>query len=90
MGTMQDTQNPLTPSAARLTGAQRVQAYTARLLASGGARIPSGYLTPEQATMLADLLASGYAQTQSGVIVAALCDAHKKMCRAAKKPSVNR
>jgi len=76
-----DTNTTPDAQAPRLSGSERVQRYTQRLKAKGGARIPSGYLTPEQAQQVAELLASGYASTQSGVVVAAIRDAHKKMQR---------
>ena len=76
-----DTHTTPDTKAPGLSGSERVKLYTKRLKASGGARIPSGYLSQEQARQLADLLASGYASTQSGVVVAAIADAHKKMQR---------
>ena len=84
MQTTLDTHTTADPKAPRLSGSERVQRYTQRLKDKGGARIPSGYLTPEQAQQVADLLASGYASTQSGVVVSAIRDAHRKMQRSKK------
>lgn len=62
-----------------LTNLQRVKKSNAALVARGGRRVPDGFLQPEPAQALADLLAAGYAQSAVGVIAAALIDAHKKI-----------
>lgn len=43
--------------------------------------MPAGYLQPDDARALADLVTSGYAPSPLAVIVAALRDAHKKIQR---------
>lgn len=62
----------------------RVAASRERLKAAGGRAIPRGMLQPDAAQALAELLAAGYAPSETGVISAALLDAQKKMNRAAK------
>lgn len=46
--------------------------------------MPSGMLKPDAAQALAQLLTAGYADSEAGVIAAALLDAKKKMERAPK------
>ena len=43
--------------------------------------MPSGFLQPDAALALADLVASGYGASPVAVISAALLDAHKKIAR---------
>lgn len=62
-----------------LTNSQRVKLSNQALLARGGKRMPAGYLQPETAKMLRELVDAGYAQSPLAVIVAALHDAHKKI-----------
>lgn len=66
-----------------LTPAQRVRRAEKALLERGGKRIPSGYLQPDAAQALADLVASGYADSPVAAISAALLDAQKKVQRTA-------
>ena len=63
----------------------RVAASRERLKAAGGRAIPRGMLQPDAAQALAELLAAGYAPSETGVISTALLDAQKKLNRAAKK-----
>jgi len=44
--------------------------------------MPSGYLQPGDARILAELISAGYAPSPLEVITSALRDAHKKMSRA--------
>ncbi len=60
---------------------QRVAESRARLIEAGGRSIPRGMLKPDAAQALADLVAAGYAATETGVIAAALLDAQKKLRR---------
>lgn len=71
--------NETTP--APLTPSQRVIKANKALIARGGQRMPAGYLQPDTASVLADLVASGYATSPVAAIVAALHDAHKKVKR---------
>lgn len=73
-----DTPTPSTPP---MTTSQRVIKANKALLAKGGRRMPGGYLQPDAAQALADLVASGYAPSPLAAIVAALHDAHKKVKR---------
>ena len=61
--------------------ADRVRRANAALKARGGRRMPNGYLQPDVAQALADLVASGYAASPVAVISLALLDAQKKMAR---------
>ena len=69
----------MTKQTTPMTGAQRVKAFNTRLKERGGCRIPSGYLEPSHAGMLAALLASGYGGTSTAVIARAIQEAHEKM-----------
>jgi hypothetical protein len=53
----------------------------AALKARGGRRIPSGYLQPEEAQALDELIKAGYAASPLAVMKSALLDAHKKVKR---------
>lgn len=61
--------------------AQRVRDSEKALKARGGRRMPSGFLQPDAALALADLVASGYALSPVAVISAALLDANRKITR---------
>lgn len=63
------------------TNTQRVLRANAALIKRGGRRMPSGYLQPDAAKVLAELVTSGYGPSPVAVIVCALFDAHKKMAR---------
>jgi len=45
--------------------------------------MPNGFLQPDAAIALIDLVAAGYAPSPVAVISAALLDAHRKIARAA-------
>lgn len=60
---------------------ERVRASRERLKQAGGRAIPRGMLQPDAAAALADLLAAGYAGTETGVISTALLDAQRKISR---------
>ena len=47
--------------------------------------MPSGYLQPDDARILAELIESGYAMSPLAVITTALRDAHKKINRADRR-----
>jgi len=64
------------------TPSDYVRTSNARVLAAGGRRMPSGYLQPGDARILAELISAGYAPSPLAVITSALRDAHKKMSRA--------
>ena len=64
-----------------LTPSQQVIKSNQALIARGGRRMPAGYLQPESAKILAELVSAGYAASPVAVIVAALHDAHKKIKR---------
>ena len=59
----------------------RVAASRERLKAAGGRAIPRGMLQPAAAQALADLVATGYAESPVAVISAALLDAQRKISR---------
>ena len=63
------------------TPAQRVRKAQQALKERGGRRMPSGYLQPDAAQALADLVASGYGASPVAVISAALLDTQKKVKR---------
>ena len=63
------------------TPSQAVIDSNRALIARGGRRMPAGYLQPGDATILRELVDSGYAPAPLAVIVAALRDAHKKIKR---------
>ena len=63
------------------TPAQRVRKAEQALRDRGGKRL-SGYLQPDAAQALAELVASGYALNPVAVISAALLDANRKIARA--------
>ena len=60
---------------------QRVRDSEKALKARGGRRMPSGFLQPDAALALADLVAAGYAPSPVAVISAALLDAQMYMAR---------
>lgn len=60
---------------------ERVRASRERLKLAGGRAIPRGMLKPDAAAALAALLTAGYADSEAGVISAALLDAQKKIRR---------
>jgi len=62
-----------------------VRTSNARVIAAGGRRMPSGYLQPDDARILAELIESGYAMSPLAVITTALRDAHKKINRADRR-----
>lgn len=64
-----------------LTPYERVTRANAALIDRGGRRMPSGYLQPEEAKALAELLAAGYAPNVVACIATAIKDAHKKIKR---------
>ena len=66
-----------------LTLAQRVRRAEASLKERGGRRMPNGYLQPDAAQALDDLVATGYALSPVAAISAALLDARKKAKRKA-------
>ena len=66
-----------------LTLAQRVRRAEASLKERGGRRMPNGYLQPDAAKALDDLVATGYALSPVAAISAALLDARKKAKRKA-------
>lgn len=66
-----------------LTPAQRVRRSESSLKERGGRRMPNGYLQPEAAKALDDLVANGYALSPVAAISAALLDARKKAKRKA-------
>ena len=55
-----------------LTASERVRRANAALVARGGRRMPDGYLQPDAAQALADLVATGYAPSPVAVIAKAL------------------
>lgn len=61
----------------------------AALLARGGRRMPGGYLQPDAAKALNELVEAGYAPSPLAVIVAALFDARRKIDRNACVPIKN-
>jgi len=63
------------------TNSDYVRTSNARLIAAGGRRVPSGYLQPGDARILAELISAGYATSPLAVITSALRDAHKKISR---------
>lgn len=63
---------------------ERVKRSKLALIERGGRAIPRGMLQPDAAQALAELLAAGYAPTESGVIATALLDVQKKLRRTAK------
>ena len=63
------------------TPSQAVTDSNKALIARGGRRMPAGYLQPGDATILRELVDSGYAPAPLAAIVAALRDAHKKIKR---------
>jgi len=63
------------------TPAQRVRKAQQALKERGGLRMPSGYLQPDAAQALSDLVASGYGASPVAVISAALLDAKRKITR---------
>jgi hypothetical protein len=69
-----------------LTPSQRVMRANAALIEKGGRRMPGGYLQPDAAQALADLIAAGYAGGAVAVISAALLDAQRKLGRASPSP----
>jgi len=72
-----NTDTPTRPQ----TTSERVLKANKALLARGGKRMPGGYLQPDAAQVLAELVASGYAPSPLAAIVAALHDAHRKIKR---------
>lgn len=62
-------------TARTLTAAQRVKRSQGALIARGGRRMPSGYLQPEAAQALSDLVATGYAPSPVAAISKALLSA---------------
>ena len=66
-----------------LTLAQRVRRAEASLKERGGRRMPNGYLQPDAAQALDDLVTNGYALSPVAAISAALLDARKKAKRKA-------
>lgn len=66
-----------------LTPAQRVRRAEASLKERGGRRMPNGYLQPDAAKALDDLVTTGYAPSPVAAISAALLDARKKAKRKA-------
>ena len=64
-----------------LTPAQRVRRAEAALKERGGRRMPDGHLQPDAAQALADLVATGYAESPVAVISTALLDAQRKISR---------
>ncbi len=72
-----NTDTPTRPQ----TTSERVLKANKALLARGGKRVPGGYLQPDTARVLAELVASGYAPSPLAAIVAALHDAHRKINR---------
>jgi hypothetical protein len=62
-----------------------VRTSNARVIAAGGRRMPSGYLQPDDARILSELVDSGYAKSPLAAITSALRDAHKKISRADKR-----
>ena len=74
---MTNKPTPLTPS-------QRVQRANRALIERGGRRMPGGYLQPDAAQQLEELLEAGYASSPVAVIATALRDAHKKILRNTK------
>jgi len=72
-----NTDTPTRPQ----TTSERVLKANKSLLARGGRRVPGGYLQPDTARVLAELVASGYAPSPLTAIVAALHDAHRKIKR---------
>lgn len=61
--------------------AARVRRAEATLKERGGRRMPSGYLQPDAAQALADLINAEYAKSPLAVISAALLDARRKISR---------
>jgi len=72
-----NTDTPTRPQ----TTSERVLKANKALLARGGRRVPSGYLQPDTAQVLVDLVASGYAPSPLAAIVTALHDANRKIKR---------
>ena len=67
------------------TASDYVRTSNARVIAAGGRRMPSGYLKPDDARILSELIESGYATSPLAVITTALRDAHKKINRADRR-----
>lgn len=63
------------------TSYERVKKSNAALVQRGGRRAPDGYLQPDEAQALADLLSADYADTPIAVVRAAIMDAHRKISR---------
>jgi len=61
--------------------AARVRKAEATLKERGGRRMPSGYLQPDAAQALVDLVLAGYGKSPLAVISAALLDARRKISR---------
>lgn len=64
-----------------LTLSQRVRRAESSLKERGGRRMPNGFLQPDAAQALADLVQAGYAPSPVAVISAALLDARRKVKR---------
>ena len=62
---------------AKTTNSERVTRSNAALVARGGRRIPGGYLQPETAAALQQLIDAGYAISPVAAIVRAINDAQK-------------
>ena len=67
------------------TASDYVRTSNARVIAAGGRRMPGGYLQPDDARILAELIESGYATSPLAAITSALRDAHKKINRTDKR-----
>jgi len=67
-----------TPKNKPLTPSERVRRANAALVARGGHRMPSGYLQPDDAQALRDLVAMGYAVSPLAAICKALQDARAR------------
>jgi hypothetical protein len=67
------------------TPSDYVRTSNARVIAAGGRRMPSGYLKPDDAQILSELIEAGYATSPLAVITSALRDAHKKINRADRR-----
>ena len=65
---------------------QRVKDSQNSLKTRGGRRMPSGFLQPEAAQALADLVAAGYAPSPVAVISFALLDARRKIVQTTSPP----
>jgi hypothetical protein len=68
---MIDAHKPMTPS-------ERVRRANAALVARGGQRMPGGYLQPDDAQALRELVAMGYAVSPLAAICKALQDARAR------------